>query len=163
MFNDKDEFFMSLALEEARHACETGDIPVGAVITCGDEIIGYGRNRREEQGNAVAHAEVLAIEAACKRLGSWRLSGCTLYVTLEPCPMCAGAIVNSRIERVVFGASDSVSGCVGSVIDLNAYPFNHAFKVTRGVLENESAELLRKFFEDKRTSSRKKIKGLMIL
>ena len=155
MFSDKDEEIMRLALEEAKYACGTGDVPVGAVITCGDEVIAYGRNRREERGNAVAHAEILAIEAACEKLGSWRLSGCTLYVTLEPCPMCAGAIINSRIERVVIGASDSISGCVGSVIDLNAYPFNHAFDVTRGVLENESAELLKKFFEDKRSLKKK--------
>lgn len=153
--SNNDEFFMRIALDEARSACETGDIPVGAVITCGDEIVAKGRNRREERGNAVAHAEVLAIEEACQRMGSWRLSDCTLYVTLEPCPMCAGAIVNSRIKRVVYGASDSVSGCVGSVLNINSYPFNHAFKVTSGVLSDESTELLRNFFEKKRKQKNK--------
>ena len=146
----KDEFFMKLALEEARSACETGDIPVGAVIVRDGQVIASGKNRREADGNAVAHAEVIAIENACRALGGWRLSDCTLYVTLEPCPMCAGAIVNSRISRVVFGASDSVSGCVGSVLDLNAYPFNHAFEVTSSVLEDECSDILREFFEEKR-------------
>ena len=150
MFEEKDELFMRIALEEAEAALTTGDIPVGAVITRGGEIIARGRNRREIDGNAVAHAEILAIQDACEKIGSWRLSDCTLYVTLEPCPMCAGAIVNSRLPRVVFGASDSVSGCVGSVIDLNAYPFNHAFEVTRGVLEDDSIRLLHGFFEEKR-------------
>ena len=156
MFCDNDELFMSYALDEARAASETGDIPVGAIIVREGEIIARGRNRREIDGSAIAHAEILAIDEACKRLGSWRLPDCTLYVTLEPCPMCAGAIVNSRIPRVVFGASDSVSGCVGSVIDLNAYPFNHAFEVTGGVLEDESIELLRDFFESKRKKNDKK-------
>ena len=150
MFKENDEIFMKLALDEAEIAIATGDIPVGAVITRGGEVIARGRNRREADKNAVAHAEVLAIEEACKKLGTWRLHECTLYVTLEPCPMCAGAIVNSRIQRVVFGASDSVSGCVGSVLDLNAYPFNHAFQVTGGVLEDESVQLLKDFFEEKR-------------
>lgn len=150
MFCENDEFFMTLALDEARAACLTGDIPVGAVIVRGNEVIARGRNRREIDGSAIAHAEILAIEEACKGLASWRLSECTLYVTLEPCPMCAGAIVNSRISRVVYGATDSVSGCVGSVLDLNAYPFNHAFEVTSGVLADESIQLLRDFFEDKR-------------
>ena len=153
----EDELFMKLALEEAELALETGDIPVGAVITCNGEVIARGRNRREADKNAVAHAEVIAIEEACKKIGGWRLSDCTLYVTLEPCPMCAGAIVNARISRVVYGASDSVSGCVGSVLNFNAYPFNHTFSVTQGVLEEESVQMLRSFFEKKRNKVNKRL------
>ena len=149
MMNDTQ--YMREALELARCAAEQGEVPVGAVVTnaCG-EIIGRGYNKRESGHKATAHAEIEAIETACETLGSWRLSGCTLYVTLEPCPMCAGAIVNSRIDRVVFAARDAVAGCCGSVININCYPFNHAFAVTEGVLEAESAEILRAFFEQKR-------------
>ena len=147
---DRDNEFMSLALRLAERAAEMGEIPVGAVVVKDGRIIGEGHNLRETQKSATAHAEVLAIEAACREVGSWRLSGCTLYVTLEPCPMCAGAIVNSRIDRVVYGAKDSAAGCCGSLIDLNSYPFNHAFEITGGVCEERSLELLRKFFEQKR-------------
>ena len=148
--NGIDEFFMKKALEQASLAEKNGDVPIGAVVVKDGEIISKGYNERVLCGSATSHAEVLAIERACKKLGSWRLSGCTLYVTLEPCPMCAGAIVNSRIDRVVFAVRDSVAGCCGSVINFNRYPFNHAFAVEEGVLAGESAALLRAFFEEKR-------------
>ena len=145
-----DRFYMSEAMKEARIAESEGEVPVGAVIVRDGEIIGRGHNTREYGKNALGHAEIAAIDQACKRLGGWRLTGCTLYVTLEPCPMCAGAIVNSRIERVVYGCADSVAGCCGSVLDLNAYPFNHAFKVDSRVFEQEARDLLKRFFEQRR-------------
>ncbi len=145
-----DNYFMAEALREARLAADMGEIPVGAVVVKNGEIIGRGHNLRETAKSATAHAEVMAIDEACRRLGDWRLTGCTLYVTLEPCPMCAGAIVNSRIERVVFGAKDSAAGCCGSLINFNAYPFNHAFAIQGGVLEEECREMLKLFFRDKR-------------
>ena len=146
-----DEIFMEQALELARTAAEKGEIPVGAVVVRNGEIIGKGYNLRENKKSATAHAEVIAIEQACEQVGDWRLSGCTLYVTLEPCPMCAGAIVNSRIERVVFGAKDSAAGCCGSLINFNCYPFNHSFEMRGGVLERECSSLLKDFFEKKRS------------
>ena len=142
--------FMKLALEQAGLAKAAGDVPVGAVIVKEGKVIATGYNRRQADGNALAHAECLAIEAACAVLGGWRLRGCTLYVTLEPCPMCAGAIVNARIDRVVYGAKDAVAGCVGSKIQLFAMDFNHTPKVTTGVLEEECAGLLTDFFQEKR-------------
>ncbi len=145
-----DERYMREALLLAECAYAMGEIPVGAVVVKNGEIIGKGYNLREKNKSAVAHAEVLAIEEACRHVGSWRLSECTLYVTLEPCPMCAGAIVNSRIERVVYGCADSVAGCCGSVLDLNAYPFNHAFKVDSGACGQEARDLLKRFFEQRR-------------
>ena len=152
--NTKDVEYMKIALEEAEKAFECSEVPVGAVIVRGNEIVATAHNLRETDRLATAHAELIAIERACHALGGWRLSGCTLYVTLEPCPMCAGAIVNSRIDRVVYGAPDSAAGCLGSVIDFNSYPFNHAFEVEGGVLENECASMLRAFFENKRTKKR---------
>ena len=110
------------------------------------EIIAEAYNLRETNKNAVAHAEILAIQKACEKLGGWRLSGCTLYVTLEPCPMCAGAVVNSRIDRVVWGACDMLAGCCESVINFNAYPFNHSFMTESGVCEDECREILKDFF-----------------
>ena len=145
-----DEIFMREALSLARSAAELGEIPVGAVVVREGEIIGRGHNLRQTRASATAHAEVLAIEEACSAVGSWRLSGCTLYVTLEPCPMCAGALVNSRIDRVVFGCRDALAGACGSVINLGAYPFNHSFELTGGVLDREAAELLSEFFKEKR-------------
>lgn len=141
---------MRAALGEAQKAMAQGEVPVGAVIVRDGEIISTGYNKREQNKMATAHAELMAIEDACRILGGWRLSGCTLYVTLEPCPMCAGAIINSRLDRVVYGTADSASGCVGSVINFNAYPFNHAFDTTGGVCEEECAEILRRFFAAKR-------------
>lgn len=141
---------MEEALILARQASHMGEIPVGAVVVKDGEIIGRGHNLRERNNSATAHAEVLAIEQACAYVGSWRLSGCTLYVTMEPCPMCAGALVNSRIDRVVFGCKDRAAGCLGSLINFNNYPFNHAFAVDSGVCEDECAQLLKSFFENKR-------------
>ena len=145
-----DVKYMKIALSEAQSAFDNAEVPVGAVVVKDGEIIASAHNLREREKIATAHAELLAIEKACRALGTWRLSGCTLYVTLEPCPMCAGAIVNSRIDRVVFGASDSVAGCLGSVINFNSYPFNHAFVIEGGVCEDECVQLLRTFFESKR-------------
>ena len=143
------------ALELAKTAASLGEVPVGAVVVCDGEIIGKGYNLRENKKSASAHAEIIAIEQACNALGSWRLSGCTLYVTMEPCPMCAGAIVNSRIDRVVYGCKDVVAGCCGSVINFNAYPFNHSFTIESGVCETQATELLKGFFEDKRKRENK--------
>ncbi len=151
-----DDLYMDAALDEARKAAELGEVPVGAVVVCGGEIVGRGHNLRETNRMATAHAELLAIEEACRALGGWRLSGCTLYVTLEPCPMCAGAIVNARVGRVVFGAKDAKGGAMGSVLSVNAYPLNHKPSVTCGVRESECADVLRCFFERKRDKSEKK-------
>ena len=150
-----DENWMQAAIELARYAATLGEIPVGAVVVKNDQIIGEGYNRRESTKNALEHAEVIAITKACQAVGDWRLTNCTLYVTLEPCPMCAGAVVNSRIGRVVFGASDALAGCCGSVLNLNAYPFNHAFSLTGGVCEEECRELLQHFFAQRRKESKR--------
>lgn len=138
---------MRHALTLARGAGEAGDIPVGCIITGPDgSVIGAGRNRREEENCALAHAEVEAIATACRALGSWRLEGCALYVTLEPCPMCAGAILNARIPEVYFGAAEERSGCCGSVLDLFAEDFGSRPKVYGGLLEEECRALLSDFF-----------------
>ena len=148
---NKDIGFMREALVLAKEAESLGEIPVGAlVVNSKGEIIARAYNLRETDKSATAHAEIIAIEEACARLGTWRLNGCTLYVTLEPCPMCAGALVNSRIERVVFGAYDMQAGCCGSVVNFNAYPFNHSFEITSGVLEKECKEVLTEFFKKRR-------------
>ena len=141
------EQYMTRALELAQRALETGDVPVGCVVADRDgTVIGEGWNRREANGDALAHAEVEAIRAACAHRGGWNLHGCSLYVTLEPCPMCAGAIINARIPRVVFGAPDPKAGSCGSVTDLFALPYNHRPACEGGVLEEECAQLLRDFF-----------------
>ena len=145
------EYFMSLAMELANEAAENGEVPVGCVICDRDgNVIGRGRNRREANSDATAHAEIEAIREACAKLDDWRLEDCTLFVTLEPCPMCTGAIINSRIPTVVFGARDSVTGSCGSVIDLFSERYGHSPAVFPGVLKDESAELLKSFFKDKR-------------
>ncbi|MDL2218768.1 nucleoside deaminase [Ruminococcaceae bacterium OttesenSCG-928-O06] len=141
-----DTELMRLALEEARLAVAEGEVPVGAVVAKDGQVVARAHNRRETDKSATAHAELLAIEAACKKLGGWRLWQCDLYVTLEPCPMCAGAVVNSRIRRLVYGAKDPKAGCCGSVTDLFALPFNHAPVVQGGLLEEESTALLQDFF-----------------
>ena len=148
----KDNYaeYMKLALSLAECASELGEVPVGAVIVKDGEVISSAHNLRENGGGATAHAELLAIEKACEKLGTWRLSGCELYVTLEPCPMCAGAIINSRIDKVIFGAKDANGGAFGSLIDLNSYPLGHKPKIESGILENECREILREFFEKKR-------------
>ena len=149
-----DAKFMDAALELARQAAAEGEVPVGCVITLGDRIVGTGRNRREKGKSALAHAEIEAIDQACKALGGWRLWECTLYVTLEPCPMCAGAIINARIPRVVYGAKDSKCGATGSVCDLFSMAFNHHPQVEYGVRETECAALLTDFFQNLRMELR---------
>lgn len=142
--------YMRRALELAAQAGAEGDVPVGCVIVRDGAIVGEGRNRREENGDATAHAELEAIRDACRRLGSWRLHRCTMYVTLEPCPMCAGAILNARLSRVVYGASDPKAGCMGSVCDLTAMPFPTVPYYKSGVLEAECREVLDQFFRELR-------------
>jgi len=141
-----DEQMMREALALAAEAAAEGEVPVGCVITLGDRIVGRGRNRREVGKNALAHAEIEAIHDACTTLGGWRLWQCTLYVTLEPCPMCAGAIINARIPRVVYGAKDPKAGSCGSVVDLFSLPYNHKPQVEQGLLEAECSEALSEFF-----------------
>ena len=149
-----DEEFMLAALALAKEAFDAGEVPVGCVITRNGQIVGRGRNRREEAKNALAHAEIEAIADACARLGGWRLWECTLYVTLEPCPMCAGAILNARIPRVVFGASDAKCGACGGVCSLFDMAFNHHPKVEKGIREAESSALLTAFFQNLRLTLR---------
>ena len=145
------EDYMLRALELARECLADGDVPVGCVIVSPDgAVIGEGRNRREADGLATAHAEVEAINAACKTQGSWRLGDCTLYVTLEPCPMCAGAIINSRIAEVRYGAREDKSGCCGSVLNLFEERFNHKPRIYGGLLAAESRALLDEFFSSLR-------------
>ena len=145
--------FMTAALEEANAAAKNGEVPVGAVIVKNGEIIATGRNMREEKQNALSHAEIEAINNACKKLGSWRLDGCEMYVTLEPCPMCTGAIINSRISTLIFGAYDSKAGSVDSVINLCDYPYNHRPEIYGGIMEDECLEVLQKFFKNLRENS----------
>ena len=142
-----DEQFMQLALQLAQEAAAEGEVPVGCVIVKDGQVVGTGRNRRETGRSALAHAEIEAIANACKALGGWRLWQCTLYVTLEPCPMCAGAIVNARIPRVVFGAKDSKCGACGSVCDIFQMDFNHHPQVESGVLQEQCGEILKDFFK----------------
>ncbi|MDL2214375.1 nucleoside deaminase [Clostridia bacterium OttesenSCG-928-O13] len=149
-----DAELMAVALEEARLAADEGEVPVGAVVAKDGQVVSRAHNRRESDKNAVAHAELLAIEAACHALGGWRLWQCDLFVTLEPCPMCAGAIINSRVKRVVYGAEDPKAGCCGSVTDLFAMPFNHSPQVEKGLLAAESGALLSAFFERLRQKRR---------
>lgn len=141
---------MQEAMLLARLSALEGEVPVGAIVTRGDGIVGRGRNRRERGKNALAHAELEAISDACKTLGGWRLWECTMYVTLEPCPMCTGALINSRMKRVVFGAYDQKAGSCGSVIDLFALPYNHKPTLEGGFMEQECASLLTEFFRSLR-------------
>ena len=145
------EFYMQKALELAREAAEAGEVPVGCVIADSEgNIIGTGRNRREENADATAHAEMEAIRQACAAKGDWRLDDCSLYVTLEPCPMCTGAIIQSRIPRIIFGAREPQTGSCGSVIDLFRENYGHSPAVFPGVLGEESSQLMRRFFRKKR-------------
>lgn len=145
------EHYMSHALTLAHEAAQSGEVPVGCVIADADgNIVGTGRNRREELPDATAHAELEAIREACRNTGDWRLSGCTMYVTLEPCPMCAGAIISSRIPRVVYGAKDAVTGSCGSVIDLFCEDYGHRPAVFSGVMKEECSGVLKDFFKGKR-------------
>ena len=141
------EEYMRRAMDLAAQAAREGDVPVGCVIVKDGEIVGEGRNRREEHGDATAHAELEAIRDACDRLGSWRLHGCTMYVTLEPCPMCAGGIINSRIDTVRYGAKDDKAGACGSVLNLFEERFNHKPRLYGHLLESECAAQLQEFFE----------------
>lgn len=148
----RDTRLMSAAIALAREAALDGEAPVGAVVVRNGEIVGAGRNRRERGKNALAHAELEAIDVACRALGGWRLWECEMYVTLEPCPMCAGAVINSRIRRLVFGAFDPKSGSCGSVVNLFSLPYNHSPELEGGVMERECAELLTEFFARLRES-----------
>ena len=139
--------FMQKALELAKISAAEGEVPVGAIIVKGDEIVGTGRNRREYGKNALYHAEIEAIDNACKTLGGWRLWECDMYVTLEPCPMCAGAIINSRIKTVYYGASDLKAGSFGSVVDFNSLPYNHKPDIVSGVMQDEARKMLSDFFK----------------
>jgi tRNA(adenine34) deaminase len=150
-FSDVDQRHMHTALQLARKAAEHGDVPIGAVVARGEEVLGEAGNERELRRDPTAHAEVLALRAASERLGGWRLLETTLYVTLEPCPMCAGAITLARVPRLIYGAADPKGGAVGSVIDLFAEPVvNHRPSVDGGLLAAESAALLEGFFSDRR-------------
>ena len=149
--NEKDIEYMRLAIAEARVAAELGEVPIGAVIVwdegeAGERVVSLAHNTRETEKNALGHAECSAIDAACRALGGWRLHRAALYVTLEPCPMCAGAIVNARVRRVVFGAKDARAGAFGSVMNLNGYPLKHRPEIVSGVCESECRELMTAFF-----------------
>jgi tRNA(adenine34) deaminase len=161
---DKDLEFMKYAIEEAQKAARLGEVPIGAVIIYQNEIIARAHNLRETTQNAVTHAELMAIQKACEAIGSWRLEETTLYVTLEPCPMCAGAILQSRIPRVVYGARDMKAGCVDSLYRLlNDARFNHECDVTEGVLADECGQMLTDFFRDlrERKKAEKKMRKLL--
>ncbi len=146
----RDIFFMEKAIELAKLSAKEGEVPVGAVIVKDDEIVSTGRNRREHGKNALYHAEIEAINSACKTLGGWRLWQCEMYVTLEPCPMCAGAIINARIKRLVYGAHDLKNGSCGSVINLFNLPYNHSPVLVSGVMEEECGAILSDFFKNLR-------------
>lgn len=147
--------YMKAALKLAQKAADEGEVPVGAVVVCDGKIVGRGRNRRETKKNAVHHAEMEAIQKACKKLGGWRLHKCDLYVTLEPCPMCTGAIINARIKNLYYGAKDEKAGSCGTVINLFDLPYNHKPEVISGIMEKECSDILKRFFKDLR--ERKKI------
>ena len=149
-FSEKDFEYMRLALKEAKKAYKKGETPIGAVIVWEDEVVAKAHNLREGKKNALLHAECVAIDKACKKLGGWRLHKATLYVTLEPCPMCAGAIINSRIKRVVYGATDKKAGSCESVINLFELPYNHKPLVESGLLSDECQTLLTSFFKELR-------------
>lgn len=149
----KHEYFMTLALGEAKKAYSLGEVPIGAIITKGEEVIATAYNRREIDKSALAHAEILAIETACQRLGGWRLTGYTMYVTLEPCLMCAGAIINSRLTRLVYAAKDPKAGAVTSLYTiLEDARLNHQVEVITGILQEEASALLKEFFKKLRST-----------
>lgn len=145
-----DEIFMKKALKEAQKAVLEDEVPVGAIAVFEGKVIARAHNNRERTQNAINHAEMIVIQKACKKLSSWRLDGVTLYVTIEPCPMCMGAIINARIPRVVYGARDKKAGCCGTLYDLNEGKFNHVTSITQGVLEEECGGIIRRYFEEKR-------------
>ncbi len=150
-----DEYFMELALIQAKKAYNLNEVPVGAVIVKDNKVISTGYNLRETAKDPTAHAEIIAIKKASKILNGWRLIGCTMYVTIEPCPMCAGAIINSRINRLVIGANDPKMGSCGSIIDITQNPyFNHNVEVKKGVLEKECSLIMKNFFKELRNRNR---------
>lgn len=149
--------WMKEAIKQAKKAVSYDEVPIGCVIVKNDKIIARGYNKREILQQSIAHAEIMAIQKACKKLGTWRLEDCVLYVTLEPCPMCAGAIIQSRIRKVVYGASDPKGGCVGTCTNLLEIPqFNHHPEYIKGVLESECSDLLKCFFKKKREEKKQK-------
>lgn len=150
-----DEFFMREALRLASKAAKKGEVPVGAVVVADGKIIGKGYNKREKSKNALLHAEMIAIDKACRKKGGWRLFGTTLYVSLEPCPMCAGAAMNARIDKIVYGAKDEKFGAIESVVSLYEHSFNHKPETVGGVLEEESVALLKSFFKSLRERNKK--------
>ena len=145
-----DRKFMNRALELAKISAGEGEVPVGAVIVLNGEIVGEGRNMREQKQSALSHAEIEAINCACEKIGSWRLDDCEMYVTLEPCPMCAGAIINARIKTLIYGAYDSKMGSIDSVVNLCDLPYNHKVEVYSGIMEDECLTVLKDFFENLR-------------
>ena len=148
-------YYMRKAIHQAKRAMELGEVPIGCVIVCGDKIIGRGFNRRLTSHSTLAHAEIIAIRQACRKLGDWRLEGCTMYVTLEPCQMCSGALVQSRIDRVVVGAPNPKAGCAGSILNLlQMKEFNHQVEIVDGVCTEECSALLTDFFRDMRARER---------
>lgn len=150
-----DEKYMKMALKEAQKAMELGEVPIGCVIVYEDKVIGRGYNRRNTDKNTLSHAEITAINKASKKMGDWRLEGCTLYVTLEPCQMCSGAIVQARIDRVVMGTMNPKAGCAGSILNILQMPeFNHQVEMTTGVLAEECTEVLTNFFKDLRVRNK---------
>lgn len=154
----EDETYMALALEEARAAADEGEVPIGAVVVCDGRVVARAHNRRETEHDPSAHAEFAALVQASQVLERWRLSGCTVYVTLEPCLMCAGLMVNSRIDRCVYGASDPKGGALGTLYDVSHDErLNHEFEVVSGVCAEECAELLRSFFRERRRRAKEKV------
>ncbi|WP_283672843.1 tRNA adenosine(34) deaminase TadA [Butyricicoccus sp. Marseille-Q5471] len=151
----EQEKYMKAALRLAQKAADEGEVPVGAVVVCDGKIVGRGRNRRETRKDALHHAEIEAIGKACKKLGGWRLHRCDIYVTLEPCPMCAGAIINSRIKTVYFGAPDAKAGSCGTLVNLFELPYNHKPEVVSGLMEEECAGILKSFFRELRRKKEK--------
>lgn len=153
----EDEKYMKQALAQARKAEAIGDVPIGCVIVYEDRVIARGYNRRNKEGSVLAHAELAAMRKACRHIGDWRLEGCTMYVTLEPCQMCAGAIVQARVSRVVIGSMNPKAGCAGSILNLLQMPrFNHQADVERGVLEEECSQMLSDFFKKLRKEQKAK-------
>lgn len=152
-----DEKYMKMAIKEAKKACALGEVPIGCVIVYEDKVIGRGYNRRTVDKNVLSHAEIVAIRKSCKKMGDWRLEGCTMYVTLEPCPMCAGAIVQARIPKVVIGAMNPKAGCAGSVLNLlDEKGFNHQAERQIGVMGEECSLMLKNFFRELRKKDRVK-------
>ena len=149
-----EELFMKEALRLAAESAAEGEVPVGAVVVIDDRIVGRGRNRREKDKNALAHAELEAINEACRTLGGWRLWQCDMYVTLEPCPMCTGAIINSRIKKLVYGASDFKAGSCGSVVNLFDFPYNHKPEIVSGFMQEECSGILTEFFRELRKNKK---------